>query len=137
MAAETVRRLACDASVVSIIWPEASSQQPGEPVEPLNVCRKTRTISAPLRRFLNARDRGCRFPGSTMPVAYTDVDHLDGRADGHHIDRMISLARRYHRIRHHHGWQLDLDPNTGIVTAQRGKRRYRSLPRGTPLQQRE
>ena len=55
MAAETARRLACDASVVALIENDDG--------EPLNVGRKTRTISAPLRRVLNARDKGCRFPG--------------------------------------------------------------------------
>ncbi len=55
MAAETARRLACDASVVTL--------NENEDGEPLNVGRKTRTISAPLRRVLNARDKGCRFPG--------------------------------------------------------------------------
>jgi len=55
MGAERARRLACDASVIALI--ENSDG------EPLNVGRKTRTISAPLRRVLNAGDKGCRFPG--------------------------------------------------------------------------
>jgi hypothetical protein len=55
IAAETARRLSCDASVVPIVEDENCT--------PLNVGRKTRTISTPLRRFLSARDKGCRFPG--------------------------------------------------------------------------
>jgi hypothetical protein len=49
MAAETARRLACDASVVALIENDNG--------EPLNVGRKTRTISAPLRRVLNFSKR--------------------------------------------------------------------------------
>ena len=50
MAAETARRLACDASVV-----ELTEDEDGEP---LNVGRKTRTISAPLRRALERPRQG-------------------------------------------------------------------------------
>jgi len=53
--AETARRLACDASIVRLVENEKG--------EPLNVGRSTRTIPTALRRALNARDRGCRFPG--------------------------------------------------------------------------
>src|SRR5512142_461268 len=45
--AETSRRLACDCSLV-----EVAGEQPG---------RKTRVVSAPLRRAVRARDRGCVF----------------------------------------------------------------------------
>ena len=48
--AETARRLACDASVVSIVENERG--------EPLNVTYKTRSIPPALRRALNARDQG-------------------------------------------------------------------------------
>src|SRR5687767_6419263 len=47
VSAETCRRLACDASMVGIVENENG--------DPLNVWRKTRTISAPFRRALNAR----------------------------------------------------------------------------------
>src|SRR5690606_7374952 len=61
VSAETCRRLACDASVVPILWPEPSAQSPAP--DPLNVGRNTRTIPAPMRRAMLARDKGCRFPG--------------------------------------------------------------------------
>ena len=56
-AAESARRLACDASVVQML-DDADG-------EPLNVGRRTRSISPALRRALKARDKGCRFPGCT------------------------------------------------------------------------
>jgi hypothetical protein len=73
MSAETARRLACDASVVALIEDEDG--------EPLNVGRKTRTISSPLRRLLNARDKGCRFPGCTN-TRHVDAHHIKHWANG-------------------------------------------------------
>src|SRR6185437_109563 len=66
LSAETVRRLACDASLVTVVENEDG--------EPLSVGRKTRAISPALRRALNARDRGCRFPGCPN-TRYVDAHH--------------------------------------------------------------
>ncbi|MFH1765009.1 MAG: DUF222 domain-containing protein, partial [Gemmatimonadota bacterium] len=55
VSAETSRRLACDASLVTIAL--------GPDGQVLGAGRKTRTVSPSLRRALEARDRGCRFPG--------------------------------------------------------------------------
>jgi hypothetical protein len=54
VAPETARRLACDASVVTM------SERNGRL---LSVGRKTRSIPPALRRALLARDGRCRFPG--------------------------------------------------------------------------
>jgi hypothetical protein len=67
IAAETARRFSCDASIVTLL-----ENADGEP---LNVGRKTRTISAPLRRLLTARDKGCRFPGCCN-ARYIDMHHI-------------------------------------------------------------
>ncbi len=61
LAPETARRLACDAGVVAMLEdPEGNA---------LAVGKKTRTISAALRRALQNRDQHCRFPGCDRPVA--------------------------------------------------------------------
>ena len=52
---ETVRRLACDCSLVALVEDREGN--------PLNLGRKTRVVSPALRRALNARDGGCRWPG--------------------------------------------------------------------------
>ena len=93
LAAETVRRIACDASVVAILEDEEG--------EPLNVGRKTRTISAPLRRFLNARDRGCRFPGCSN-TRYVDAHHIHHWANGGETkpSNLVSLCRFHHHCVH-------------------------------------
>jgi hypothetical protein len=93
LAAETARRLACDASVVAIVENAAG--------EPLNVGRKTRSIPPALRRALNARDRGCRFPGCTHQ-RYVDAHHIQHWAQGGETkpSNLVSLCRFHHRQVH-------------------------------------
>jgi hypothetical protein len=66
IAAETARRLACDASVVKV-----SHAKDGSIVE---LGRKPRTISSGQRRALEVRDRGCCFPGCHL--RFTGAHHL-------------------------------------------------------------
>ena len=100
MAAETARRLACDASVVMLTENEDG--------EPLNVGRKTRTISAPLRRALNSRDKGCRFPGCAN-TRYMDAHHIDHWANGGETkpSNLVSLCRFHHRAVHEGGIRIE------------------------------
>ncbi len=74
LAAETVRRMACDCSVVALIEDERG--------EPLNVGRKTRSIPPALRRALNARDRGCRFPAAPIRATWTRITCATGLRAG-------------------------------------------------------
>ncbi len=78
VSAETSRRLACDASRVVMRHDRA-----GRVVE---VDARTRTIPPALRRALQARDRGCRFPGCGVQVG-----------QGHHIRHWAQGGRRRSR----------------------------------------
>ncbi|MBM5811049.1 MAG: DUF222 domain-containing protein [Gammaproteobacteria bacterium] len=93
IAAETARRLACDASLVTIV-------ENGDG-EPLNVGRKTRTIPPALRRALQSRDQGCRFPGCTH-TRFVDGHHLRHWAHGGEtkLGNLVSLCRFHHRLVH-------------------------------------
>jgi hypothetical protein len=93
LAAETARRLACDASVVSIVENENG--------EPLNVGRKSRTIPPAIRRALNARDRGCRFPGCSN-TRFVDAHHVHHWAQGGEtkLSNLALLCRFHHRQVH-------------------------------------
>jgi hypothetical protein len=93
IAAETARRMACDASVIEL----AEDEDGG----PLDVGRKTRTISAPLRRALNARDKGCRFPGCANS-RYMDCHHIQHWANGGETKpgNLVSLCRFHHHAVH-------------------------------------
>jgi hypothetical protein len=94
--AETVRRLACDCSLVAIVENERG--------EPLNVGRRTRSIPPALRRALNARDRGCRFPGCTH-TRYVDAHHVQHWAHGGETkpSNLVTLCRFHHRKVHEGG----------------------------------
>lgn len=93
LSAETARRLACDARLVTVIENEDG--------EPLSVGRKTRAISPALRRALNARDRGCRFPGCPN-TRYVDAHHIRHWAHGGETkpSNLVSLCRFHHRQVH-------------------------------------
>ena len=93
IAAETARRLACDASLVVLVENEQG--------EPLNVGRKTRTSPPALRRALNSRDRGCRFPGCTH-TRFVDGHHVQHWAQGGEtrLSNLVSLCRFHHRLLH-------------------------------------
>jgi hypothetical protein len=69
--------------------------------EPLNVGRKTRSIHPALRRALNARDRGCRFPGCTH-TRYVDAHHVKHWAHGGETkpSNLVTLCRFHHRKVH-------------------------------------
>jgi hypothetical protein len=93
LAVETARRLACDASVVAIVEDEHG--------EPLNIGRKTRSISTPLQRALRSRDKGCRFPGCCN-TRYVDAHHIHHWAHGGEtkLSNLVTLCRFHHRAVH-------------------------------------
>jgi hypothetical protein len=99
--AASARRLSCDASVVELMEDEDG--------EPLNVGRKTRVISAPLRRLLTARDKGCRFPGCGN-ARYIDMHHIKHWANGGETrpSNLVSLCRFHHRAVHEGGFDVQV-----------------------------
>ncbi len=98
VSAETSRRLSCDASVVQL------SEAPDGSV--LDVGRKTRTIPLALRRALESRDRGCRFPGCGL--RFTDAHHVRHWADGGetNLENLVLLCRFHHRLVHEEGYTV-------------------------------
>jgi hypothetical protein len=102
VSAETARRLTCDASIVRVL------HAPDGRI--VDVERKTRTISPALRRALEARDRGCRFPGCGS--RFCDAHHIQHWADGGatSVENLILLCRRHHRLLHEGGFHLEMDP---------------------------
>ena len=97
--AGTSRRLACDASRV-VMRHDADGRI-------TEVGARTRTIPPALRRALQHRDKGCRFPG---------CGRLFGQ--GHHIrhwahggpttlSNLTMLCRRHHRAVHEEGFQVE------------------------------
>jgi len=71
----------------------------------LNVGRKTRSIPPAIRRALQRRDQGCRFPGCTAHK-YVDAHHIVHWADGGatKMDNLVLLCRHHHRLVHEGGY---------------------------------
>ncbi len=96
--AETSRRISCDSGLVRIDHaPDGSI---------LDVGRRTRTIPPALRRALEARDRGCRFPGCGL--RFTDGHHVTHWSEGGEtsLAGCVLLCRFHHRLVHEGGWQV-------------------------------
>ena len=72
----------------------------------LDIGRKTRTIPPALRRALESRDRGCRFPGCGL--RFTDAHHVRHWADGGEtkLDNLVLLCRFHHRLVHEEGYRV-------------------------------
>jgi hypothetical protein len=96
VSAETSRRLACDCGVVH--WREDEDGSVG---------RRTRSIPPAIRRALQRRDRGCRFPGCTAHC-FVDAHHITHWADGGEtkMDNLVLLCRHHHRLVHEGGYAV-------------------------------
>jgi hypothetical protein len=99
---ETVKRLACDASLVVVTEDERGT--------PLSVGRKQRTVSTPIRRALWARDRHCTFPGCQR-TRFVDAHHVHHWVDGGqtNADNLVLLCSQHHRLLHEGGYRIRRD----------------------------
>jgi hypothetical protein len=114
--AGTSQRLACDGSRVVM-----RHDEDGRLVE---VGARTRTIPPAIRRALQHRDRGCRFPGCS--VRFGQGHHIRHWAQGGPttLSNLTMLCRRHHRAVHEEGFQVEREPN--------GELRFQR-PDGRPL----
>jgi len=124
LAADTARRLACDASIIQLLERDGV---------PLKLGRKTRAIPPSLRRALAARDRHCRFPGCTAR-RFVDAHHIQHWADGGPTDlgNLIQLCRHHHRLLHEGRYQITRRPGGRLVFSRHDGRRIAPCPAGPP-----
>ena len=108
VAAEVVRRLACDAHVdLAVEDPEGSILNQG----------RARRDPTPVQRLeIDRRDKGCRFSGCNY-TEFTHVHHIQHWADGGltNLDNLVTLCDRHHRAVHELGWTVKGDAN-GVLT---------------------
>jgi len=134
---EAAKRLACDAGMIAI------AERDGEP---LDVGRRTRSVPAALRRALEARDGGCRFPGCESR-RFLDAHHVHHWADGGDTSKqnLVLLCRRHHRLVHEGGFSISFNERGELHVRTPGGRLIETspklrfdpsfrLPRAGPLQ---
>jgi hypothetical protein len=107
LALDTARRIACDSSLLHLTEDDAGN--------PLDIGRKTRAVSPAMRRALQSRDGGCRFPGCSHH-RFVDAHHIQHWADGGDtsIDNLLLLCRHHHRLVHEHGFGVERTAGNGI-----------------------
>ncbi|MDE2878835.1 DUF222 domain-containing protein [Candidatus Palauibacter soopunensis] len=97
----TSRRLICDAETVEVKRAPAGSV--------LDVGRRQRTVGWRLRKALDVRDGGCRFPGCGS--RYTQAHHAIPWSEGGEtkLDNLILLCRFHHKAVHEGGWRVEME----------------------------
>jgi hypothetical protein len=125
IAAETARRLACDASTVAVVERDGL---------PLSVGRRRRAVPAKLRRALEARDdRSCQWPGCTNG-RHLHAHHRRHWAHGGEtsLDNLILLCGLHHRLVHEGGYAVETSDGGGLRFRIRHGVAVASVPRPPP-----
>jgi hypothetical protein len=99
ISSRTMERLACDCTISRVLLADSMV---------IDVGRATRVTSAPMRRVLRVRDKGCRFPGCDRPVNWTSPHHIVfwGRGGPNNLPNQVLLCHFHHRLVHEGGWQV-------------------------------
>ena len=92
-----VRRLACEAGIVPMVL--------GAPSQVLDLGYTRRLFTPAQRRALAVRDKGCTFPGCTVPPMWCEAHHVvhwlhGGRTD---LSNGALLCGRHHTVVHQRG----------------------------------
>ena len=114
LSAETVRRLACEASIIPAML--------GGPSQPLDVGHAERFFTPAQRRALAIRDKGCSIPGCTVPPQWCHAHHavpwyLGGPTD---LSNGVLLCGRHHTVVHALGLTPEILPDQVIWHLPRG-----------------
>lgn len=122
--AETFRRVACDCAITATLDDTDGT--------PLDAGRKTRSISPSLRRALDRRDRGCRFPGCHC-IRFVDAHHVEHWAHGGEtkLDNLVTLCPFHHRLVHEGDFTVAMDDGAPVFTNPR-RQRIPDVPAETP-----
>jgi hypothetical protein len=112
-----IRRLTCDGGVVPLVEDDRG--------QTLDVGRRQRTVSTPMKRALIARDQGCVFPGCHH-TQFIDAHHIHHWADGGDttLDNLICLCTTHHRLLHEGGFAIQRNGDGAY---------YFTRPDGRPL----
>jgi hypothetical protein len=96
----TLERIACDCTISRVLLADSLV---------IDVGRATRVISAPTRRALRVRDRGCRWPGCDRQVNWSTPHHITAWSTERgptNLPNLVLLCFFHHRLVHEGGWQV-------------------------------
>jgi hypothetical protein len=95
----TLERIACDSTISRVLLADSMV---------IDVGRATRVVSAPQRRALRVRDRGCRWPGCDRQVNWSTPHHIVAwaRRGPGNLPNLVLLCYFHHRLVHEGGWQV-------------------------------
>jgi hypothetical protein len=110
---DTAKRLSCDASLVTVLEDDKGSV--------LNIGRRSRIVPPSIKRALDIRDGGCRFPGCGC-TRYVDAHHIKHWANGGEtrLNNLITLCRFHHRQLHQGEFTITPDGNDFTFSNRRG-----------------
>ncbi len=114
---ETLRRLACTASIIPVVLDGAGVT--------VDVGRSSRLATPSQRRALRAMYPRCAVDGCTVPFDACHAHHLLPWDDGGPSDlaNFVPLCSKHHHLTHEGGWKLALQPSDRVLTI--------TLPDGT------
>ena len=95
----SLERFACDCTMSRVLLADSVV---------IDVGKATRIVSAPTRRALRARDRGCRWPGCDRHVNWSTPHHTVAWSRGGptKLPNLVLLCFSHHRLVHEGGWQV-------------------------------
>ncbi|WP_248175542.1 MULTISPECIES: HNH endonuclease signature motif containing protein [unclassified Microbacterium] len=96
----TARRLAGDTR----IWERLFH----DPVTKVTTAVDSYRVPAGMRRFLQARDQHCRFPGCRVPAIRCEIDHTHDHALGGRTEtcNLAHLCQRHHSMKQFTRWRV-------------------------------
>ncbi|HET7467744.1 MAG TPA: DUF222 domain-containing protein, partial [Candidatus Dormibacteraeota bacterium] len=100
LSSKSTERIACECNIARVLLDAESVV--------IDVGRSKRVVSTRMRRALEARDRGCRWPRCDRPAKWSAAHHVvhwihGGSTD---LDNLVLLCHRHHRMVHEGKWQL-------------------------------
>jgi hypothetical protein len=103
---ETVRRLACEADLIPVVFDGRS--------KPVDVGRAKRLATVHQRRMLEAAHLTCAIDGCEVSFGRCTIHHLVPWENGGptDLDNLVPLCSRHHHAAHEGGWRLRLDAAT-------------------------
>lgn len=110
IAAATVQRLACDATITRVLVDAASAI--------VDVGRSERVVPGATRRALNVRDKGCRWSGCNRTASWTAAHHVVhwARGGATDLDNLVLLCGHHHWLVHEGGWEIARRDDGSVIT---------------------